>query len=79
MADTDRPSRQELHLVLGGELRSLDTIEFRDLAAVDIVGVYPDYASARAAWERKARETIDNAQMRYFLVPLHRLIEPGRD
>jgi hypothetical protein len=79
MADTDRPSRQELHLVLGGELQSLDAVEFRDLAAVDIVGVFPDYASARTAWERKARETIDNAQMRYFLVPIHRLIEPGRD
>jgi Domain of unknown function (DUF4170) len=79
MTDTNRSATQELHLVLGGELRSLDRVEFRDLSAVDIVGVFPDYASARVAWERKARETIDNAQMRYFLVPIHRLIEPGRD
>ncbi len=71
-------SKQELHLVLGGELASLDGVTFRNLEDVDIVGVFPDYASARIAWERKARETIDNAQMRYFLVPLHRLIDPSK-
>jgi hypothetical protein len=78
MADTDRESKQELHLVMGGELMSLDGVQFKSLSDVDIVGLFPDYASARVAWERKARETIDNAQMRYFLVPVHRLIDPGR-
>ncbi len=77
MQDGDT-AKQELHLVLGGELASLDGVTFRNLEDIDIVGVFPDYASARVAWERKARETIDNAQMRYFLVPLHRLIDPSK-
>ncbi|MFO1088471.1 MAG: DUF4170 domain-containing protein [Hyphomicrobiales bacterium] len=77
MQDGDT-QKQELHLVLGGELASLDGVTFRNLEDVDIVGVFPDYSSARVAWERKARETIDNAQMRYFLVPLHRLIDPSK-
>jgi hypothetical protein len=51
-------------------------MEFRDLAALDIVGIYPDYASALAAWRAKAQSTVDNAEMRYFIVHLHRLLDP---
>jgi hypothetical protein len=70
---------QLLHLVFGGELESLDKVRFRDLAALDIVGIYPNYAEAYSAWKEKAQMTVDNAQMRYFIVHLHRLLEPESD
>ena len=70
------PKKQLLHLVLGGELTHLDDIEFKDLNKVDIVGVFPNYATAYAAWRAKAQQTVDNAQMRYFIVHLHRLLDP---
>ncbi|MFD2678789.1 DUF4170 domain-containing protein [Camelimonas lactis] len=69
-------SKQLLHLVFGGELTDLEHIEFRDLSNLDIVGMYPDYASAYAAWKGKAQGSVDNALMRYFIVHLHRLIDP---
>jgi hypothetical protein len=71
--------KQLLHLVLGGELTKLDGTEFRDLEKLDIVGVYPNYASAHQAWKAKAQQTVDNAQMRYFIVHLHRLLDPETD
>lgn len=72
----DNGNRQLLHLVFGGELASLSDVTFRDLDALDIVGVYPDYRSAEKAWRAKAQETVDNAHMRYFIVHLHRLLDP---
>ena len=75
MSEETRP-KQLLHLVLGGELSRIDEVEFKDLDKVDIVGVYPNYASAYAAWKAKAQQTVDNAQMRYFIVHLHRLLDP---
>ena len=74
---TDKPPRQLLHLVFGGELSRLDDFDFRDLGALDLVGIYPNYASAYAAWKAKAQQTVDNAQMRYFIVHLHRLLDPN--
>ena len=71
--------RQLLHLVFGGELSDLDSVEFRDLGKLDIVGIYPNYASAYAAWRAKAQQTVDNAHMRYFIVHLHRLLDPQMD
>jgi hypothetical protein len=68
--------KQLLHLVFGGELSSLAGIQFKDLSALDIVGIYPDYATALVAWRSKAQATVDNAQMRYFIVHMHRLLEP---
>ena len=70
------PQKQLLHLVFGGELTGLDEVEFKDLEKLDIVGVYPNYATAYAAWKSKAQQTVDNAQVRYFIVHLHRLLEP---
>ena len=70
------PGKQLLHLVLGGELTELGADEFKDLDKVDIVGVYPNYASAYVAWKAKAQQTVDNAHMRYFIVHLHRLLDP---
>jgi hypothetical protein len=74
---TEKPaSRQLPHLVFGGELTSLDSTEFKDLEKLDIVGIFPDYASAYRAWKAKAQQTVDNAHMRYFIVHLHRLLDP---
>jgi hypothetical protein len=74
------PDRQLLHLVFGGELESLEGARFRDIDKLDIVGIYPNYATALAAWREKAQMTVDNAQMRYFIVHLHRLLTPeGND
>jgi hypothetical protein len=72
-------SKQLPHLVFGGEVKRLDSHEFKDLNALDIVGIFPDYASAYAAWKAKAQQTVDNALMRYFIVHLHRLLDPGQD
>ncbi len=69
--------KQLLHLVLGGELASLDGLEFRDLDQLDLVGIYPDYKSAEVVWKSKAQQTVDNAHMRYFIVHLHRLLDPA--
>ena len=69
-------SKQLLHLVFGGELDSLHGVEFKNLDKLDIVGIYPNYASAYAAWKAKAQGTVDNAEMRYFIVHLHRLLDP---
>ncbi len=74
---TETAPKQLLHLVFGGELKGLDSMEFKDLASLDVVGIYPDYASAYAAWKAKAQATVDNAQMRYFIVHLHRLLDPA--
>jgi hypothetical protein len=70
-------SKQLLHLVLGGELADLDNVEFKDLDKVEIVGLYPNYAAAYAAWRAKAQQSVDNAHMRYFIVHLHRLLDPS--
>ena len=74
----DQPA-QLLHLVFGGELADLATNQFRDLNQLDIVGVYPNYAAAYAAWKAKAQQTVDNAHMRYFIVHMHRLLDPETD
>jgi hypothetical protein len=75
---SDRTANQQLlHLVFGGELAHIEGVEFKDLDKLDIVGVYPNYATAYAAWRAKAQQTVDNAQMRYFIVHLHRLLDPN--
>ena len=74
-----KPDKQLLHLVFGGELDNIKGVTFKDLARLDVVGFFPDYAEAHKAWLGKARETIDNAQMRYFIVHLHRLLDPATD
>ncbi len=68
--------KQLLHLVFGGELVDLDGTEFRDLDAIDIVGIFPDYQSAYKAWKARSQASVDNAHMRYFIAHLHRLLEP---
>ncbi len=72
----DSAPQQLLHLVIGGELTDLGSTTFKDLDQVEIVGVFPNYATAYAAWKA---QTVDNAHMRYFVVHLHRLLDPGQD
>ena len=74
---SDVPNKQLLHLVFGGELDSVAAVTFKDLDKLDIVGIYPNYASAYAVWKAKAQGSVDNAQMRYFIVHMHRLLDPG--
>lgn len=73
------PGRQLLHLVIGGELRDVTAIEFKDLAALHFVGAFPDYRSAFIAWKGVAQKTVDNAQMRYFIIHAHRLLDPATE
>ena len=74
------PDKQLLHLLIGGELKSLDgPPEFRDLSKVDLVGAYPNYQEAVRAWRAAAQATVDNAHMRYFNIHAHRLLDPSED
>jgi hypothetical protein len=79
MSDSEqtRESKQLLHLVFGGELKSLDGTEFKDTSLIDVVGIFPNYATAYSAWKAKAQMTVDNAQMRYFIVHMHRFMDPS--
>ncbi|HDZ73197.1 MAG TPA: DUF4170 domain-containing protein [Aurantimonas coralicida] len=72
----EQEPKQLLHLVFGGELKDLQSVDFKDLGSLDIVGIFPDYASALAAWRGKAQQTVDNAAVRYFIVHMHRLLNP---
>lgn len=74
--EVETSGKQLLHLVFGGELKDLKKVEFKDLSQLDIVGIYPNYAEAHAAWKSAAQRTVDNAEMRYFVVHMHRLLEP---
>lgn len=73
------PERQLLHLVIGGELKDVQDVEFRDLAKVEFVGAYPSYAEAWKAWKGKAQATVDNAHARYFIIHAHKLLDPNDD
>ena len=75
----DKPRRQLLHLVFGGELVDPGSIEFTDLEKVHVVGVFPNYAEAYAAWRGATGATVDDAHMRYFIVHLHKLMDPAHE
>lgn len=68
--------KQLLHLVFGGHLTELDRMHFDDLSKLDVVGIYPNYATAYDAWKDAAQRSVDDAHMRYFIVHLHRLLDP---
>lgn len=79
MTDEKAPPKQLLHLVFGGELTDLEKIEFSDLEKLDIIGIFPNYASAYDAWKNAAQRSVDNAHMRYFVVHMHKLLDPESD
>lgn len=66
---------QRLHLVFGGELTHPQKTEFKDIDGIDIVGLFPNYAAAYDAWKAKAHSTVDQAETRYFIAHLHRLVD----
>ncbi|PIV75562.1 MAG: DUF4170 domain-containing protein [Rhodobacteraceae bacterium CG17_big_fil_post_rev_8_21_14_2_50_65_11] len=70
---------QRLHLVFGGELVDPTRSVFKDVDAIDIVGIFPDYASAYDAWKNAAQRSVDNAHMRYFIAHIHRLRDEARE
>ncbi|HEY3638973.1 MAG TPA: DUF4170 domain-containing protein [Rhizomicrobium sp.] len=72
----EHETRQLLHLVFGGEVDAPESVTFEDISKLDIVGIYPNYKEAYAAWRAAAQATVDNARMRYFVVHIHRLLEP---
>ncbi len=74
--NADQSDKQLLHFVFGGRVKDPTGVEFEDLKALDFVGMYPNYALAERAWRGAAQRTVDDAQMRYFVVHMHRLIEP---
>ncbi|MEP1442315.1 MAG: DUF4170 domain-containing protein [Hyphomicrobiales bacterium] len=76
MTSKETSEEQLLHLVFGGELETLEGMTFKDLEDVDIVGIFPNYETAYAVWKQKAQGTVDNAHMRYFIVHMHRLLQP---
>ena len=76
MSDHAEVQDQLLHLVFGGELTDLDKVEFADLEKLDLVGMFPNYASAYDAWKAAAQRTVDQAETRYFIVHVHRLLDP---
>lgn len=67
----------KLHLVFGGRVSDPRTLNFSDLNAIDYVGMFPDYASAEKAWRAAAQRTVDDAEMKYVVVHLHRMMEPS--
>ncbi|GAA3745002.1 DUF4170 domain-containing protein [Sphingorhabdus rigui] len=67
----------KLHLVFGGRVEDPQTLKFTDLEKLDIVGMFPDYASAEEAWRAAAQRTVDDAEMKYVVVHLHKLLQPG--
>ena len=66
----------KLHLVFGGRVENPQTLKFNDLDKLDIVGMFPDYASAEEAWRAAAQRTVDDAEMKYVVVHLHKLLQP---
>lgn len=73
------PAKQLLHLVFGGELEDVEGLTFRDLESLDVVGIFPNYQTAYDAWKSAAQASVDNAHMRYFIVHMHRLMDPEHD
>ncbi|MCB1481466.1 MAG: DUF4170 domain-containing protein [Rhodobiaceae bacterium] len=78
-SESEEPGKQLLHIVLGGELEDIKGTTFRDLSKVDVIGLFPNYKSAYDAWKSAAQRSVDNAHMRYFIVHVHRLLDPETD
>jgi len=66
----------KLHLVFGGRVSDPRTLDFNDLSTIEVVGIFPDFKSAEKAWRAAAQRTVDDAEMKYVVVHLHRLLEP---
>ena len=69
----------KMHLVMGGRVKDPRTLDFEDLDAIEFVGVFPDFSSAEKAWRSAAQRTVDDAEMKYVIVHLHRLLDPAQE
>lgn len=76
MSESTEATNQLLHLVIGGELKNVSGVEFEDLSQIDFVGAFPNYKAAYDAWKAAAQRTVDNAEMRYFILHAHKLLDP---
>ncbi|MEN0079422.1 MAG: DUF4170 domain-containing protein, partial [Pseudomonadota bacterium] len=72
----EMPMKQLLHLVIGGELKDVTEVEFEDLSKLDFVGAFGNYEAAYDAWKSAAQRTVDHAEMRYFILHAHKLLDP---
>ena len=70
-------SKPKLHLVFGGRVADPQSLDFNDLENIDMVGVYPNFEEAEEAWRGAAQRTVDDAEMKYVVVHLHRMLEPA--
>ena len=77
MGDAPKSQRQLLHIVFGGELKDVTDVEFEDLSKIDFVGAFPNYKEAYDAWKSAAQRTVDHAEMRYFILHAHKLLDPS--
>ncbi|MEZ6012580.1 MAG: inositol monophosphatase family protein [Hyphomonas sp.] len=76
MGDAPKSQRQLLHIVFGGELKDVTDVEFEDLSKIDFVGAFPNYKDAYDAWKAAAQRTVDTAEIRYFILHAHKLLDP---
>lgn len=76
MADQNTSDKQLLHIVMGGELKDVTGVEFEDLAKLHLVGAFGNYKEAYDAWKQNAQRTVDNAEMRYFILHAYKLLDP---
>ena len=76
MSEAHNDQQQLLHIVIGGELSDVTEVHFENLDAIDFVGAFPNYSAAYDAWKNAAHRTVDNAEMRYFILHAHKLLDP---
>ena len=69
-------SKPLFHLVFGGRVKDPQGQDFLEPDNLDIVGIYPNYAKALTAWRGASQQHVDDANMKYVIVHLHRLMEP---
>jgi hypothetical protein len=79
MPNSNKSDTKLLHMVFGGRVTDPTGYDFEDLHAIDFVGIFPDYQSAEKAWRGAAQRTVDDAQMKYVVVHLHRLMQPDEN
>ena len=75
MDDKHNP-QQTLFLVMGGRVTDPRHLVFQDPESVHVAGVYSSYDDAVDAWRANAQRTVDDAEMRYVVVHIHRLLTP---
>ena len=73
----EKESQQPLYLVMGGRVTDPQSLHFQDPESIHVAGVYSDYDAAVDAWRANAQRTVDDAEMKYVVVHLHKLLDPS--